>query len=93
MVENMAAIESCRQEYHLNKCGPDTMVQALKEFCKQKEICMYSNPYSNIERTTLAFQLLSNMIKTFSEPLGIKELLFCLILLVIALFFVLVKFK
>jgi 16S rRNA C1402 N4-methylase RsmH len=55
MIQNMAAIESCRQEYHLNKCSPETMVQALKEFCKKKEVCMYSNPYSNIERSTLAF--------------------------------------
>lgn len=77
---NEARIEKCNEEYHRNKCHPDTRVEALMDYCLERQVCMSGTNLDGLGMR-VATSLIASSMNDLAEKLnGQAYILICVLI-------------
>ncbi|KAL7311663.1 hypothetical protein PS15m_009397 [Mucor circinelloides] len=62
----------CREQYNINRCGPDTRLPAVKGLCRSWEQCMI-RPFS-VGKTKVLAEVIGDTANGFSEVLSLRTM-------------------
>lgn len=62
----------CQEQYHANRCGPNTRLPAVQDLCRNWEQCMM-RPFS-IGKTKILAEIMGEAANGFSEILSLKTM-------------------
>ena len=79
--------DQCEDQYYENHCEPHERVEALEDFCEEKEMCMNELIQAGVKRITAFTGLISQAINTFAEGLGHKAFILTSLLIVSTVYY------
>ena len=58
--------DRCADQYYMNRCEPHRRVEALDQFCEEKEACMNTPMQAGVKAISAATGLLAQVINSFA---------------------------
>lgn len=89
IVKQELKVENCRSEYYRNRCEPHERVEALREYCSDRELCMKTPSWASVKILHSPVKVLSGGIQAFVEVLDYKSLAFLLLPILILVYSIL----
>ena len=78
--EVMAQMAQCARDYQENRCDPATRMNALEQYCNEKERCLKRDP-RKVGRAKVSAHTFAEIFNSFVEPISYKAMLFTLVMI------------
>ena len=86
-MKHHAKRDQCEDQYYMNHCEPHERVDALSEYCEEKEMCMNEMIQAGVKRITATTSLIAQAINTFAEGLELKAFILISLLIISSVYY------